>query len=521
MFTTAWTDEKTLKKDEDKSVEEELKPLHADELFYPNDDDPGTGDPEPDYDTETLKFITPPTIGDFMMNNAFVRLIMGPVGSGKSAGCFMELLRRARLQAPDKSGVRRTRMAIIRNTLQQLRQTCLADIQLWLEPLINYRVTDQTIQVRFPLPDGTKVESDWMLIPLDTPQDQQRLLSLNLTGAWVSEFREIQPSLIDALSGRLGRFPSKAVARPTWFGIVAESNPPDEDSEWYTKLEIELPSAWKFFKQPGGLDDNAENVENLPVLPDGTTYYENLAKNNNQDWVDIHIHAKYGKSLGGQAVFRASFKPDFHIVDAEELILNEDMPVMLGQDFGRTPATLIGQIDTRGRLVIFDEITSEDMGIEQFATTKLRPLLYEKYTFCRMFMVADPKGRDRTQVGEVTPFMVLDNLGFDVYPAPTNNIDPRIRSVEQLLLHQVDGGPQLVISSRCTVLIAAMKYWYRYRRKQTGVLEDKPEKTHPWSDVADCLQYMCMSTNANYLGKVLNKMAPKIRKRAPDKRAWT
>ena len=473
-------------------------------------------DPEPDYDASTLRFITPDTVGDFMLDNSFIRFIMGPVGSGKSAGCFMELLRRSRLQAPDSRGVRRTRMAIIRNTLQQLRQTCLADIKLWLDPILTYRVTDATIQVRFPLPDGTKVESDWMLIPLDTPQDQQRLLSLNLTGAWISEFREIDPSLIAALSGRLGRFPSKAIAKPSWFGIVGESNPPDEDSEWYTLLEVDRPTKWAFYKQPGGLAENAENVDNLP-----DDYYETLAEGHSDDWIDVHVHAKYGKSLSGQAVFRASFKPDFHIVDENELICNEHAPVMIGQDFGRTPASLIGQVDPRGRLIIFDEITSEDMGIEQFATTNLRSMLYERYTFNRLFMVADPKGRDKSQTNEDSPFDVLKRLGFDVYPAPTNNIDPRLRAVEQLLLHQVDGGPQLIISSRCVTLIAAMKFWYRYKRKKTGVLEDKPEKTHPWSDVADCLQYMAMSTNANYLGKVMSKLAPRIRKKAPPKRAWT
>ena len=355
-----------------------------------------------------------------------------------------------------------------------------------------------------------------MLIPLDTKADQQRLLSLNLTGAWVSEFREIQTDLLDALSGRLGRFPSKAIAKPTWFGIVAESNPPDEDSEWYTKLEIERPPNWAFFRQPGGLTKEAENVDNLP-----DDYYENLLANNNTDWSHIHVHANYGKSLGGQAVFRASFKPDFHIVEAEKLEIIEAMPVMVGQDFGRTPASLLGQIDNRGRLVIHDELISEDMGIEQFATTLLRPQLHAQCMGMKIFMVADPKGRDKSQTNEDSPFDVLRRLGFDVYAAPTNNIDPRLRAVEQLLLHQVDGGPQLIISDKCGWLIQAMKYWYRYRRKQTGILEDKPEKTHPWSDLADCLQYMAMSTNANYLGKVMEAMKPRKPRPVPPKGAWT
>lgn len=464
-----------------------------------------------------LNFITPPTVGKFMLDDSFVRLIMGPVGSGKSAGCFMELLRRARLQEPDSMGIRRTRFAVVRNTLQQLRQTCLADIQLWLQPIAHYRVTDATIQVRLDLPDGTKVESDWMLIPLDTKEDQQRLLSLNLTGAWVSEFREVRIELLDALSGRLGRYPSKAIAKPTWFGIVAESNPPDEDSEWYTKLEIERPPNWAFFKQPGGLADDAENIENLP-----DNYYQNLADNNNEDWVNIHVHAQYGKSLGGQAVFRTSFKPDFHIVDEEELEITRQGTLVLGQDFGRTPATLFAQIDNRGRLVVYDELISEGMGIEQYATTLLRPKLNsEMFQGMPLWMVADPAGREKSQINEQSPFDVLKLLGFRVYPAITNNVEPRLRAVEQMLLHQVDGGPMLIISSRCVTLISAMKYWYRYRRKTTGVLEDRPEKTHPWSDLADCLQYLCLSTNANYLGRVMSDMTPRAPRRPIPTGSWT
>jgi hypothetical protein len=463
-----------------------------------------------------VDFRTPPTVGRFMLDDSFCRLIMGPVGSGKSAGCFMELLRRARLQEPDSQGVRRTRFAIVRNTLQQLRQTCLADIQLWLSSICRYRVTDATVQIRLDLSDGTKVESDWMLIPLDTKQDQQRLLSLNLTGAWVSEFREIDLSIIDALAGRLGRYPSKAISKPSWYGIIAESNPPDEDSEWYTKLEIAMPPNWKLFKQPGGLEKTAENLPNLPEK-----YYENLEANNNADWVDVHVHANYGKSLSGQAVFRATFRPDFHVT-YEDIESIPGMPVMIGQDFGRTPCALIGQIDNVGRLVIFREVTSEDMGIEKFCTHSLRPILYQHYQGKEIFLVGDPSGKFKGQISEESPFDALIRLGFKIYGAPTNDIEPRLRSVEQLLLHQIDGGPMLLINgTHCPQLVQAMKFWYRYRRKQTGVLDDKPEKNHPWSDLADCLQYMALSTNGNYIGKLISRSRAKPRGPGFSKAAWT
>lgn len=463
-----------------------------------------------------VDYVTPPTIGQFMLDDSFVRLIIGPVGSGKSAGCFMELLRRAQLQAPDARGLRQTRFAIIRNTLQQIRQTCLADIQLWLGPIAHYKVTDATLQVRFSLPDGTRVESDWMLIPLDSEEDQQRLLSLNLTGAWISEFREIDLKIIDSITGRLGRWPAKAVAEPTWAGIIAESNPPDEDSDWYKKLELETPPNWKVFRQPGGMDREAENIDNLP-----TGYYERLVANNSPDWVDVHVHAKYGKSLGGQAVFRSTFRPDFHVT--KELLTPVDTyPVLIAQDFGRTPACLFGQVDPRGRLLVFRELYSDDAGIELFATQYLKPFIFQHFMGKRMVMVADPAGDHRGQITEESPFMALKRLGFQVFKAPTNDIDPRLRAVETLFLRQIDGGPAVLISEAgCPRLVYSLRYGYRYRRKTTGVLDEKPDKNHPDSDLADCFQYLVMSAGGSYYGKVMDKLSPPRRPPPPSARGWT
>lgn len=445
-----------------------------------------------------------------MLDPSFIRFIIGPVGSGKSVGNIMELLRRAREQAPNGRGLRQTRFAIVRNTLQQIKQTCLADIEMWIKPIAHYKVSDQTIYVTMNLPDGTKVESEWLLMPLDTPEDQKRLLSLNLTGAWVSEFREIPLKIIDGIVGRLGRYPAKAIAPLTWHGLIGESNPPDEDSEWFHKLEVERPPNWAVYKQPGGMEPQAENRENLPA-----DYYENLVANNSPDWVDVHVHAKYGKSLSGQAVFRSTFKPDFH-VSRIELYPTPGIPIMIAQDFGRTPAALISQIDTRGRLIVLREVTSVDMGIELFTTSTLRPVMFQFYMGFVTFMVADPTGRYKGQTNEESPFDCLKRLGFKVYAAPTNDLEPRLRAVEQQFLRSIDGGPSVLIDGvNCPNLVQALKYHYRYKRKKDGQLDESPEKSHPWSDLADDLQYLCLSTNNNYVGNLIardrsRKTSPRI-----------
>jgi hypothetical protein len=463
-----------------------------------------------------INYNAAPTISRFMQDTRDVRLLMGPYGSGKTTGCIMELIRRATMEHPNAHGLRQTRFVVVRNTAQQLRQTVLEDIRKWLQPAFGYKVTDSTLQFDFSLSDGTRVKSDWLMIPLDKPEDQQRLLSLNITGAWISEFREVPIAIVQAVLGRCGRFVPLGVQMNSWSGLIAESNPPDEDSEWYNAMEIETPPDWAVFKQPGGLEPNAENRQFLK--PD---YYEKLARNNTPDWVNIHVHGKYGKSLSGEAVFRSSFRPDFHVT-YNMLKAIPNLPLMVAQDFGRTPASLITQMDVRGRLLVMKELTGIDMGIEQFSVTQSRPCLLNEFTGLSSFIIGDPAGKQKSQSNEDSPFDVLRRLGFNTYAAPTNDLDPRIRAVEQMLMRQVDGGPALLIDGgRCPQLVKTMKSMYKYKRKKAGDLEDQPVKDHPWSDLADCLQYACLGATGSYTARVMSDSRPRTRRPQPNAAGWT
>ena len=461
----------------------------------------------------TLSYTAPATVGRFMLDDHKVRLLLGPYGSGKTTGCIMELAKRMLEEHPDATGVRRTRFVIVRNTAQQLRQTILEDIRKWLQPVMTYKVTDSTLVFDFMHPTAGRIHSEWMLIPLDKPEDQQRLLSLNITGGWVSEYREIPISVVEALLGRVGRYRPLGVAKNAWYGIIGESNPPDEDSEWHIKMEVDLPNNWAVFKQPGGMEPTAENRDNLP---DG--YYESLIESNTEDWVDVHVHAHYGKSLAGQAVFRTSFKPDIHVT-YQPLTVNPLKPIMIAQDFGRTPAALFCQLDAIGRLVIFREAVSNGMGIEQFAVTLLRPLIAQHYQTAKVFMVADPAGRQKSQVGEESPFECLKRLGFRAYPAPTNDLEPRLRAAEQVMLRR-DG--LLIDGNNCPLLVQALKSYYRYKRsKQTTELADTPDKNHPWSDLGDCVQYAALGALGDYVAQVIADTTPRQRGPRPSVASWT
>ena len=60
-----------------------------------------------------------------MKDNTFFRGIRGPVGSGKSVACSIEVFRRSLMQNKDQHGKRKTRWAVIRNTNPQLRTTTI------------------------------------------------------------------------------------------------------------------------------------------------------------------------------------------------------------------------------------------------------------------------------------------------------------------------------------------------------------------------------------------------------------
>jgi hypothetical protein len=429
-----------------------------------------------------------------------VRIVRGPIGSGKTTGMIAELLRLACEQEPDPDdGIRRTRMLVVRNTMPQLKTTCLVSIMQFLRPIAEWRPSDSTVRIRFG-----DVESDWLMLPLDTEQNIQRLLSLELTFCWVSEAREVDPEMVKNALSRCGRFPAMNHGGATRYGLIAESNSFRTDSPWYPLLEEELPQNWEYFVQPGALDPEADWLQYLP--PD---YYSDLIESNTPEWVDQYIHNQYGESLDGQAVYKHSFNRNFHVSE-KPLTPLPTRPIVVGMDFGRWPAAVVCQMDMRGRLLVLAEVEHENTGVERFTNDLLLPLLAsDRFRTCPHYVVGDPSGVSRAEVGEESVFDALKRLGLPAYPAMTNAIQPRLRSVEKFLLQQRDGGPALLVDPSCRVLIQGFQSKYRYKRKTDGSTEDKPDKQRPWADVHDALQYACLGTSKAIQTRALRRMTPR------------
>jgi hypothetical protein len=318
------------------------------------------------------------------------------------------------------------------------------------------------------------------------------------------------------LLGRLGRFPSKLNGAPSWYGLIADSNPWDTDSPYHEKFVLDPTPGWALFHQPSGISPQGENLANLP-----SAYYDDLMNGRDAEWAAVHVESQWGTSNAGQAVFRRSFHAPTHVRDMQ-VVVNPHRPIMVAFDFGRTPTCLITQVDALGRLLVFEEICTEDMGLIQMVEERLRPrLLQEPYAGKNHFVVADPAGNQRSQITEETPIEALKALGLHSFPASTNAIAPRLMAVEKLLRGTIQGEPALQINrALCPTLVKALGDRYRYRRKRDGQMEEIPEKLHPWSDCCDCLTYAALGVSTNITGRVL-RMSTRRPVPTPSPMGWT
>ncbi len=450
-------------------------------------------------------------IKQFMKDTSFFRGLRGPVGSGKSVSCCIEILRRALEQKPSEDGIKRSRWAVIRNTNPQLKTTT---IKTWIDwfPEETWGKFTWSVPYTHKIKKGD-LELEVIFLALDRPEDVKKLLSLELTGVWINEAREIPKSIVDACTMRVGRYPSMRDGGPTWYGVICDTNPPDTDHWWsilagetvipdyITKQEAKMlvkPDNWRFFNQPPAMLEQYDDRGELNTYNDNTNkengknltknYYENIIRGKTKSWIDVYVLNKLGQVEDGKPVYEM-FNRDVHVAKSDIAIVPQ-APVYVGIDFGLTPACVFGQ-KLRGRWLIIDELVAEDMGILRFSDlmkSKMAEYLPRDFT-----IFGDPAGDHRAQTDESTPFQILKGRGIMARPTHSNDVSLRLESVNATLQRMIDGESGLLIDPKCVNIIKGFDGGYHYRRMQVSGerYDEKPNKNR-FSHIHDALQYMLL-----------------------------
>lgn len=424
---------------------------------------------------KTIHFTTKhaPTLKRFMDSKSFISAVVGPFGSGKSSACLFKPIKMAKA-----AGMTKIRGGIVRNTYTQLRDTTLKTVKDWLPPAdFGTLLGGEKGPWNYYLNIGG-MEIELMFRALDRPDHVDNLLSLELTYAWLNEFREIPMVIYDAMQGRVKAFPSAKDGGCAWGGIVMDSNPYDEGSPWERLLEGEdKPDNVELFRQPSGLSADAEN---RPYWRGGPDYYTNLAKGKDKNFVKVYIEGRNGYIADGEPV-----TPEYDEQIHRSSRNLDPIPTARGirfWDAGHNPTCILAQIHPiSGRLIVLDTLVGENMGMRQLVRGLVKPLLSARYAKVKSWLdTGDPAAVTRDQSNtETSPAKVIETeLGTKYIPGVTD-WETRRQAIKDVLTSM----PLLLLSRHERVLHEALRGGWKYQKTTDGrTVKDAPVKnihSHP------------------------------------------
>lgn len=469
------------------------------------------------------------TLIAFLQDWSFVSIIRGPWSSGKSVACCGKLYLAGCLQEPDAGGVRRTRWAVIRNTYPDLQETTIKTWLSWFPeevygPLRRSRPFQHVLRVQ-GAPDRhgrpTRVEIEVLFLALDDENDRKKLLSMEFTGAWINEAREIDKAIIDDVIGRTGRFPSLRDGGPTWDGAFMDTNAPAE-THWLPIMMGETPAPeemseedrdaltqpedWNYYVQPGALREVKDQTgkfvgfepnpgaENIRYLKGGYEWYMQRVGGKTRSWVRVNFCNVLGTSVSGKAVW-PTFAREKHVAP-KPIAFEPSQHLYIGVDqTGRNPAAVVGQ-RPQGKWRIIGELVGKDISSDAFAPT-LKAYLARliapagiSLDQVPMSFYRDPHDQ-KNATDDDTAFLVFKKHGILLIPAPgANGIKHRTETIENMF-----DFDRITISPSCTRLIAACEGGYRFRKLNVSggdYYDTEPDKRNGHADIADALQYMAL-----------------------------
>lgn len=457
--------------------------------------------------TLQLDYQASKTSARFHASDAFVRGLRGPVGSGKSVTCVLEIFKRASQQLIGPDGWRRSRWAAIRNTYPELKSTTIKTWQDWFPNDVAPIRWDVPITARLVLPQ-LRIDCEVMFLALDQAKDVKKLKSLELTGAWLNEASELPRWVLDMVTGRVNRYPSKKDGGFSWSGIIMDTNPPDTDHWWYKLGEIERPEGFEFFAQPPAVLQNLDgtyrinpDAENLQNHTAGQDYWLKQVPGKTEEWIKVYLRGQYGFFVDGKPVW-CHYNDAVHCApkDLEPL---RGLPLYVGFDYGRTPAMAVVQLSPTGQLRVLDEIVTPDgtlTDVRAFTRDMVRPFLANRYPGLRVIAKGDPAG-GAVDNGGKSAFDIQAEEGIIVSSASTNTLDARLDAVQRYMRAQAAGEPGFLLSPRATVIRKGCLGGYMYGRKQVpGYIDDLTEKPlkNKYSHVADALQYAALAVEESF-----------------------
>lgn len=436
-----------------------------------------------------------------------VRFLHGPIGSGKTNVNFFDKLTLAhempKCTRGQFAGHRLFRHLEVRDTYANLWGTTIKSWWGWFGPDVGNWTGGEnrkaTHNLTFELADKSLLYFEIVFQAIQDQDVDAALRGIEFTTGNMGEADQQSGDVLPYLLGRAlqQRFPPKRFFEPGtnyYTGVTGDLNPADPENWIYDTFEEKRPAGHKLYRQPSGRGPNGENRVAI-----SRETYEKMAEMNahRKDWVRRMVDGLKGFSRDGEPVYEEEYDDQVHCNDDADLEPIKGLPIRLGFDQGvRGPAMIVAQWTPRGQLRVLDELCPGRIGPTGFGR-ECKILLQSRYRDFRIERATgDMKGFDGSdeEHGDKSMFETVANvMDIVIFPAETNELQPRQDGVRQLLRYRIGREPAFQLSRRCKKLRKGFNSHYRYkkRRGQEAGTEPKPEKNE-FSNPHDALQYLVM-----------------------------
>lgn len=460
-----------------------------------------------------LRYVANPTASQWHADVRHqIHAVFGPWGCGKSQAAIWDVFQY--LQRHPEADV-----LVVRDTYSALGDSC---VRQWMRVLGELGVLRESPPQDFRWKKSTGFTGVVKFRAAEKPQDVQKFLSVDVGMAWLEE---VTPGI--QTDGKLSQGLPPEIFAGVWARcrqvkeerrMVLTAAPPPNPKHWTYRLFYEgrpLVDMQQITELLADLDMpefdwrevlgqikrwNLTPQENRHNLPPG--YYASLLPLlQTKDQVKRMVGGQVGSSWDGTPVYGA-YDDERH---CREMTAGPGL-LLRGWDGGGHPACVWAQLTDSGRLMVLGELVGEvNMGIEAFAmAVQEHSALWFGERLYRDF--GDETLRNKDAGTGKAPVDYLREQGV-VLRLVKNAIAPRLEAVRQWMTRLGSDGPLLLVHPRCEVLREGFRGAYKLKAKadQTG---EEPEKKHPYSDVQDCLQYLCLGIRGGEPAVVQPTIAP-------------
>ena len=310
-----------------------------------------------------------PTLKRALNSSSLVKVVQGPVESGKTFWLIMSIYKDMCNMPRCLDGIRRSRYLIVRSTQGELERGIMRSWKDIFKEEIYGEVTGKMPAIHKLKFLDVECEVEFFAFENDSVEVLKKLRSTEYTGAACNEAQYQSLRQVLAIRQRTGRYP-RAVDCPEWDRkrrLWIDMNAPPLNDHWALymrgdipfpadfsedqKRQLRCPDDWEFFVQPPAVKpiyNEFGNISDFEIHPD----IENLPWQDEEailsmcqtgdlddikrDYMNQVVQMKSGKPR------YPNFKRDWHVNNGQ-LKPVKDVPIILGWDPGKYGALTFWQ----------------------------------------------------------------------------------------------------------------------------------------------------------------------------------